>query len=70
MLKLICMKNWSTDLSRLNKDKKAKEIWRLEQLINFGLDGEKLNTKLLRRYWDRLCIDQGKRRYLEGLLWP
>ena len=70
MLKLICMNNWSTDLSRLNKDKKAKEIWRLEQLINFGLDGGKLNAKLLRKYWDRLSIDQGKRRYLEGLLWP
>ncbi len=65
------MKNWSVDEARFKKeDPEGYQIWRLEQLINFGLDGEKLNAKLLKKYWDRLSLDEAARRYLGFLLWP
>ena len=65
------MKNWSVDEERMKKaDPEAHEIWRLEQLINFGLDGEKLNTGTLKKYWSRLSLDDAARRYLSFLLWP
>ena len=65
------MKNWSVDEERMKKaDPEAYQIWRLEQLVNFGLDGEKLNAKLLKKYWDKLTLDASARRYLSFLLWP
>ena len=36
------MKNWSTDLNKLAKNPAAMAVWKLEQMVNFGLDGEKL----------------------------
>ena len=35
----INVKNWSTNTDELKKDKDRFLIWKLEQLINFGLDG-------------------------------
>lgn len=58
------MKNWSTDTSELQKDKRKFSIWRLEQLINFGLGKEKLDLVELRTYWDILDIDPFKRKFL------
>ena len=45
------MKNWSTDTSDLQKNPEKFSIWRLEQLINFGLGKEKLDLDELRKYW-------------------
>ncbi len=65
------MKNWSTDEERLkivNKDKYA--IWQLEQMVNFGLaDGEKLSVAQLKKYWNQIDIDMGRRRLLEILMY-
>lgn len=36
------MYNWSVDESKLNKNSEQYLIWRLEQMINFGLGKEKL----------------------------
>jgi len=36
------MYNWSVDTKQLKKDKKKYTVWRLEQMVNFGLDGKKL----------------------------
>jgi hypothetical protein len=58
------MKNWSTDISRLQKNKTAFAVWRLEQLVNFGLGGEKINLAELRTYWEKLDIDPFKRKFL------
>lgn len=58
------MKNWSTDTSELQKDKEKFSIWRLEQLINFGLGEEKIDLNELRTYWDILDIDPFKRKFL------
>lgn len=63
------MHNWSVDTKELKKDPKRFAIWRLEQLINFGTDGEKISEEDLRRYWDELTLDQAKRQFLGFLLW-
>ena len=57
------MKNWSTDTSDLQKNPEKFSIWRLEQLINFGLGKEKLDLDELRKYWGVARIDPFKRKF-------
>ncbi|MFA6548154.1 MAG: hypothetical protein WCT11_04450 [Candidatus Magasanikbacteria bacterium] len=64
------MYNWTVDTKVLKKDKKQYAIWKLEQLVNFGLNGEKLNKKELKKYWPDLKLDPKKKRYLSLVLWP
>ena len=66
------MYNWSTDEEAMKKaDPEGYEIWRLEQMINYGLKlGEKLPEFKVRKYWDRLALDPIKKDYLAFLLWP
>ena len=64
------MYNWSTDTKELKKDKKKYAIWRLEQLVNFGLGREKLSKKDLKKNWADLDLDAAKKKYLKMLLWP
>mgnify|MGYP001595501975 CR=1 FL=1 len=63
------MYNWSTDTRELAKDPDAYERWQLEQLINFGLHGEKIDEQTLRRHFDRLELDPARRRFLSLLLY-
>jgi len=63
------MKNWSTDTKRLLMDPKKYTIWKLEQMINFGLDGEKLPEKILKDNFNKLNIDSLKKEFLKKLLW-
>lgn len=64
------MYNWNTDVKKLKKNKEAYTVWRLQQLINYGLDGARLNRRLLKKYWHRLHLDPDKKKYLKFLLWP
>jgi len=65
------MYNWSVDEKAFKKANPEKyQVWRLEQMINWGLGGDKLNEALVRRYWKKLFMDEPTRRYLEFLLWP
>lgn len=64
------MYNWSVDTSRLKKDSKKYEIFKLEQAINFGLNNTKLSLKSLKENFDILKIDSNKRDYLKLLIWP
>lgn len=64
------MKNWSTDAERLKRNPKKYTIWKLEQMINFGLDGKKLSRKDLEINFDFLLIDPLKKEFLSKLLWP
>ncbi|MBI5077572.1 hypothetical protein HZB94_04295 [Candidatus Falkowbacteria bacterium] len=64
------MNNWSVDVKELKKDKKQYAIWRLEQLVNFGLGKEKIKESDLRAYWSELCLDPPKKKFLSFLLWP
>ena len=42
------MYNWSVDVKKLRKNKEKYAIWKLEQMVNFGLNGEKIDKKLLK----------------------
>ena len=44
------MYNWSTDTRELQKNPELYAIWKLEQLINYGLNGEKIQEKDLKKY--------------------
>lgn len=68
------MHNWSVDEDYFRRqDPSGFEAWRLLQLINYGLDGEKLSKNQLRQCWPQIkdkIFDPGIRRYLTQTLWP
>jgi len=64
------MRNWSVNIKELKKDKKQYAIWKLEQMVNFGLAGKKLNRREIKKYWPLLNLDKNKKKYLSVLLWP
>ncbi|MBU1326681.1 hypothetical protein KKB64_02680 [Patescibacteria group bacterium] len=66
------MINWNTDEKRLKKEYPEEyKRWRITQLINYGLEREKLDTTFLKAHWtkikDRLAPD--KRKTIEWLIW-
>ncbi|MFA4831662.1 MAG: hypothetical protein WC862_03760 [Patescibacteria group bacterium] len=63
------MYNWSVDIRQLKKNKQQFAKWRLEQLVNFGLNGEKIRARDLKKYWANLRLDPEKKTYLSWLLW-
>ena len=66
------MYNWSIDEKKF-KEQNPKEyrLWRLAQLINYGLDREKLDKKEIEAAWPKIKkrLDPYKKRALEFLLW-
>lgn len=63
------MYNWSTDATKLAKNPEAYAVWRLEQLVNFGLGNkERISKKELVKYWKRITIDPARRKFLALLL--
>ena len=62
------MYNWSTDTVILKKFPHEFKLWKMEQLINFGLGGEKLDKSDVKKYLDKLKIDRAKKNYLKFLL--
>ena len=62
------MKNWSTNTKELEKNPATFAIWKMEQLINFGLDGEKIKIGDLKKYWNVLKIDPSKKKFLSLFL--
>jgi len=56
---------------KIKDAKKLPEVWVLERTINYGLkENEKIDEKMLRRNWDKIKIDDEKRKFLKLLLWP
>ena len=45
------MYNWSTNENALKKDPEVYAIWKLEQMVNFGLGGKKIKAADLKKYW-------------------
>lgn len=44
------MYNWSTDEKQLKKaDAERYKIWRLEQMINYGLGNEKIDERMVKK---------------------
>ena len=64
------MHNWSVNTTELKKDKKQYAIWRLEQMVNFGLAGKKIKRAEIKKYWNILSLDPDKKKYLKMILWP
>lgn len=64
------MYNWTVKTSHLKKNKQKFAVWQLEQAVNFGLNNEKLNKQLLKKYWTLLDLDPHKKKYLQKMLWP
>ncbi|OGM91149.1 hypothetical protein A3A20_02370 [Candidatus Wolfebacteria bacterium RIFCSPLOWO2_01_FULL_45_19] len=62
------MYNWSIDERRLKKNPESYKIWRLEQLVNFGLNGRKISKNELKKYWRRIKIDPARRNFLSVIL--
>jgi len=62
------MYNWSTDTSKI-KNREQKTIWKLEQMVNFGLAGEKISKKLVKKYWNKLSLDSNRKKFLRFLIW-
>ena len=58
------MRNWSVDIKKLRKNKEEFAIWKLEQMVNFGLGGKKIKKSELKKYWKILNIDPAKRKFL------
>ena len=49
------MFNWNVDEKRFKKeDPENYKLWRLTQLINYGLDGEKLDRKEVIKNWPKI----------------
>ena len=67
------MWNWSTDEKKFKKENpKEYRLWRIVQLINYGLDeGEKLNREEVKKAWPKIKdrLDPYARRAMEYLLW-
>ena len=62
------MYNWSTHETTLKKDPKKHAIWRLKQMINFGIGKGRINKKELELYWSKIRIDPARRKFLNLLL--
>jgi len=64
------MYNWSVDEKKFKKENlEGYKIWKLEQMINFGLAGEKISESLVRKYWKKLFLDPESKKFLKFLLW-
>ena len=67
------MYNWSTDEEYLKQFPDKYEKWRLLQLINYGLDGERISLKRLRELWPEIkeeVLDEIKIKYFEKYVFP
>lgn len=66
------MINWNTEEKKL-KELRPEEykLWRITQLINYGLEGEKLDEKEIRDVWPKIKdrLNPDKRKVLEFFLW-
>ena len=64
------MRNWSTNTQRLQESHDKYSIWKLEQLLNYGLkEGEKIERSLLVKYLPVLNIDKDTRNLIEYILY-
>lgn len=65
------MNNWSVDVGYLKKFPEKYRLWKLEQMLSWGLGGEKISKKEVIKNWDYLKtrLDRGRRELLEYLLW-
>lgn len=56
--------HWSVNTKELEKDPDSLAIWKLEQWVNWGIGTLKVKKTDLVKYWDRLDIDEWRRKAL------
>lgn len=59
------MYNWNVSTAKLKKNPEKYAIWKLEQSINFGLNGVKLKAEEVKKYWNKLSLDPQRKKLLE-----
>ena len=57
-------KHWSVNTTELEKIPESFAIWKLEQWVNYGIGNNLVKKIDLIKYWDRLDIDEWKRKAL------
>ena len=55
-------KHWSVNTKELEKDPEMLAIWRLEQWVNWGIGAPKAKKADLVKYWNKIDIDEWKRK--------
>lgn len=63
------MYNWSTDEKIIKKDKRKYAVWKIEQMVNFGLSGKKIDKSALKKYWRTIKIDPYRRKFLSLIVY-
>lgn len=66
------MFNWSTDEKKFRKESPEQyKLWRMIQLVNYGLDREKLDKEEIKKAWPKIKkrLDPYKKRLMEYYLW-
>ncbi|MFH1838571.1 MAG: hypothetical protein ABH808_03720 [Candidatus Kuenenbacteria bacterium] len=59
---------WDYKQKEFNKQAKADPVWYLERLINYGLNGQKIDKEILKKYLPILKIPENRRIFLELFL--
>lgn len=57
-------KHWSVNTTELEKHPEDFIIWTLEQWVNWGIGTDLVKKSDLVKYWDKLDIDQWKKKAL------
>ena len=60
---------WDYTKEEYQKQAKADPVWHLERLINYGLNGQKINRQTLEKHISQLRIPEERKAFLELLLW-
>jgi len=64
------MNNWSVDEEQLERNPEAYEMWRLSQMVNFGLGDGRISILDYKKYSDKVSIDDPwRKRYLDMLVY-
>lgn len=65
------MYNWSVDEKYLARFPKKYKLWKLEQMLSYGLGNQKIKKKEVVENWGFLKnrLDAKRRRFLEFLIW-
>ncbi len=65
------MYNWNTDITGWDKKSESYQIWKLEQLINYGLNGDKISESDISKFWKKVKpnLDPYRARMIEYLVW-
>ena len=62
------MYNWSTDAKNMDKNPRKREIFELEQKINYGLLKDKINAENFLKYFSEIFVDKKRKDYINFLI--